>query len=105
MNIRGMSGKLKHMWHSGRSAESEVVDDVLGPLVRLGEEHFARVLGVDRSAQVGEKAMRLRQVLAVGALALVEVWHGVEPEAVHAQVEPEPAHVDDLGAHLAGCRS
>ena len=33
--------------------------------------------------------MRLRQVLAVGALALEEVGHGVEPQAVDAQVEPE----------------
>ena len=43
--------------------------------------------------------MRLGQVLAVGPLALEEIRHGIEPEAVHADVEPEPADVDDLGAH------
>ena len=45
--------------------------------------------------------MRLGQVLAVGALALVEVGHGVEAEAVEAEVEPEAQDVEhrllDLG--------
>ena len=43
-------------------------------------------------AQRLQKLMRLRQVLAVGALALVEIGHGVEPHAVDAQLEPE---IDD----------
>ncbi len=38
--------------------------------------------------------MRLGQVLAVRALALVEVGHRVEAEAVHAEVEPEAQHLD-----------
>ena len=33
--------------------------------------------------------MSLRQVLAVGPLALVQVGHGIEPHAVDAHVEPE----------------
>jgi hypothetical protein len=33
--------------------------------------------------------VRLGQVLAVRALALDEVRHGVQPQAVHAEVEPE----------------
>ena len=45
--------------------------------------------------------MRLGQVLADRALALVEVGHGVEPEAVQAEVEPEAEHLEhrflDLG--------
>ena len=39
--------------------------------------------------------MGLGQVLAVGALALVEVGHRVEPEAVDAQVEPEAQRLED----------
>ena len=44
--------------------------------------------------------MRLRQVLAVRALALVEVRHGVEPEAVDPEVEPEAQHVQHRLLHL-----
>jgi len=36
----------------------------------------------------------LLQVLAVGALPLVQVRHGVEPESVDAQVHPEPQHLE-----------
>ena len=45
--------------------------------------------------------MRLGQVLAVGALALEQVGHGVEPEAVEPEVEPEAQDLEhrllDLG--------
>ena len=45
--------------------------------------------------------MRLGQVLAVRALALEQVGHGVEAEAVEPEVEPEAQHLEhrvlDLG--------
>jgi hypothetical protein len=44
--------------------------------------------------------VRLGQVLAVRALALVEVRHGVEPEAVEPEVEPEAQHVEHRLLHL-----
>ncbi len=44
--------------------------------------------------------MRLLQVLAVGALPLVQVGHRVQPEAVDAEVEPEPQHLDHRLLHL-----
>ena len=43
--------------------------------------------------------MGLREVLAVGGLALVEVRHGVHPEAVDAEVQPEAERRDDLLLH------
>ena len=49
---------------------------------------------VHRPAQVLQHGVRLGQTLAVGALALDEVRHGVEPHPVDAHVEPEP---HDLG--------
>ena len=39
--------------------------------------------------------MRLRQVLVVGALSLVEVGHRVEPDAVDARVHPEVEDFED----------
>ena len=82
-------------------AVAEVLDDVGRPLVGLGQQHAVRVVGVDLRAHALEVVVRLGQVLAVGALALVEVGHGVEPEAVHAEVEPEAQDLEhrllDLG--------
>ena len=56
------------------------------------------VPGVDVRAQVLEGLVGLGQVLAVGALALEQVGHGVEAQPVHAHlVQPE---VDDLEHRL-----
>jgi hypothetical protein len=41
----------------------------------------------------------LGQVLAVGALALEQVRHRVQPEAVDAQIEPEPKHIEHRLLH------
>ena len=80
---------------------AEVVDDVLGPLVRLGEQHPAGVLVVDDLADAAQVLVGLGEVLAVGAVALEQVRHGVEAEAVEAEVEPEADDVEhrvgDLG--------
>ena len=78
---------------------AEVVDDVRGPLVGLGEQHAVGVLGVDHLADLLEELVRLREVLAVGALLLEQVGHGVEPEAVDAEVEPEPQDVEHRLLH------
>ncbi|CAM5693532.1 hypothetical protein SGLAM104S_08783 [Streptomyces glaucescens] len=78
---------------------AEVVDHVLRPLVRLREEDRVRVVGVDLLAHPLQELVRRRKVFAVGALLGVEVGHGVQPEAVDAQVEPEPQRGDDLLLH------
>ena len=46
--------------------------------------------------------MRLRQVLAVGPLALDQVGHGVAPEAVQAAIEPEAHDVEHGLLHGRG---
>ncbi len=80
---------------------AEVLDHVGGPLVRLGQQHPVRVQLVDLEPDPLQVLVGLLQVLAVGALPLVQVGHRVEPEAVDAQVQPEPQHpqhrVLDLG--------
>ena len=82
-------------------AVAEVLDDVGRPLVGLGEQDAVGVLGVDGRPDPAEEVVRLGEVLAVGALPLVEVGHGVEAEAVEAEVEPEAKDVEhrllDLG--------
>ena len=86
MNSRGMSGKWKA--RVALVAVAEVGHAVLGPLVGLGQQHAARVAGVHVGPQLLEEAVGLGQVLAVGALALEQVRHGVEAHPVDAQVEP-----------------
>ncbi len=72
----------------------EVLHDVRRPLVGFGEQCPPRVLGVDDCPALLEKHMGLGQVLAVGALPLEQIGHGVQPEAVDSEVQPEPQHVD-----------
>ena len=73
---------------------AEVLHHVGRPLVRLGQQHPARVLVVDHLAALLEERVRLRQVLAVAALGLEQVRHRVQPEPVDAEVQPEPQHLD-----------
>ncbi len=80
-------GKVKG--HVALVAVAEVGGGVLRPLVGLGQQHAAGVVLVHVGAELPEEGVRLRQVLAVGALALVQVGHGVEAHPVHPQVEPE----------------
>ena len=71
----------------------EVGHGVLGPLVGLGQEHPVLVLGVDVGPELLEVRVGLREVLAGGPLALVEVGDGVEAQAIDPHVQPE---VEDL---------
>ena len=45
---------------------------------------------VERGADLLQDRVRLRQVFVVGAFALDQIGHRVEPQAVDAEVEPEP---------------
>ena len=59
--------------HVALVAVAEVVDDVLRPLVRLGEQDAVRVVRVDLGAQPLQERVRLGEVLAVRAVALEQV--------------------------------
>ena len=78
---------------------AEVLDDIGRPLVGLGEQHPAGELVVDHLAAVLEEGVRLGQVLAVGAFPLEQVRHGVQPEAVDAEIEPESQYVEHRVLH------
>ncbi len=78
---------------AARGGVAEVLHDVLGPAVGLGEQHPVGVQAVDLGPDPLEVGVGLRQAGAGGALALEEVRHGVQAEAVDAQVEPEPQNL------------
>ncbi len=85
-----------HPWHEREVerhvalvAGAEVGHGVLGPLVGLGEQHPVAMVLVDVRAKLAQEPVRLGQVLAVGALTLVEVGDRVEAQPVDAHLEPE----------------
>ena len=90
MNSRGISGKWNAMWHSSPSPKYATASSghwlASASSMRSGN---SASMCVRSSSQV---RVRLGQVLAVGALALVEVRHGVQAQPVDAHLEPE---VDD----------
>ncbi len=81
-------------------ALAEVLHDVLGPLVGLGQQDAVVELGVDDLADLLEVGVGLGQVLAVGPLAGVQVGDRIQPQAVQAHVQPEPHHVHHRRADL-----
>ena len=101
MKMRGISGKWNAMWHSSppTSGSPKYSTTSGGPQVGLGEQDPAGVLVVDHLAAALEVRVRLGQVRAVGALPLEQVGHRVQPEAVDAEVQPEPHHVEHRLLH------
>ena len=75
--------------HVAFVAVAEILLGVLRPLIGLGQQHAAGIRGVDIGADAFQHVMGLRQVLVVGALALDQIGHGIEPQPVDAHVEPE----------------
>jgi len=63
-------------------AVAEIWPHFRRPLVRLGEEDAALVPVVDLAPDLAEELVGLGQVLAVGALALEEIRHGIAAEAI-----------------------
>ena len=78
---------------------AEVLDDIGRPLIGLGQQHAARKLVVHDFADALEERVRLGQVLAIGALALEQVGHRVQPEPVDTEVEPKANDVDHRFLH------
>jgi hypothetical protein len=75
--------------HVALVALAEIRDRVLGPLVRLGQQHASVEVLVHVPPQRLERAVGLGQVLAARALALVEIGDGVEPHPVDPHAHPE----------------
>ena len=105
MNRRGISGKWKAMWHSS-PRRAEVGGGVLGPLVGLARAACGRGKVASTCARSSrEELVGLGQVLAVRALALEQVGHGVEAHAVDAHLEPLVDHARASSSARRGCRS
>ena len=80
-------------------AGAEILQHVLRPLIGLGEQHAVAVAAVEFMAQAAQYVVGLGQVLVDRALALDQIGHGVEPQAVDPEIEPEPHDVDHRAEH------
>ena len=85
--------------HVAFVALAEVRRDIRGPEVGFGEQHPAGMARIQFTPELAQDVVRLRQVRARGALALDEIRHRVEPQAVDAVIEPEPHDLDHGPAH------
>ena len=85
--------------HVALVAGAEILLHVLRPLVGLGEQHATLGGPVEGGADAPDDRVRLREVLAVRSFALDQVRNGVEPESVHAEIEPEPHRPEHRREH------
>ena len=90
-------GKVER--HVAFVAFAEIGAGVLGPLVGFGQQHAVRVAFVDFLPEALQDLMGFGQVLVVGSVALDEIRHSVEAEAVDAHIEPESQHAQDVRQH------
>jgi len=74
-------------------AVAEVGQRVARPLVSFGQQDCAGVVIIHEAPETLAVLVRFGQVLAVGAFTLKEIGHGVNAEAVHAQIQPVLDHV------------
>ncbi len=83
--------------HVALVAVAEIRAGVLGPLIGLGQQHAVRIALVELLAEALQDLVALGQVLVVGAVALDQIRHRVEPQPVDAHVEPEAQDAHDVG--------
>ena len=95
-----MSGKWNAMWHSSPVPKYATASS--GHWLASAEQQPVVVVRVDVVAQLLQEAVRLGQVLAVGAVALVEVGNRIEAQAVDAQAEPEVEEAEHRLPHVGG---
>ncbi len=78
--------------HVAAVAAAEVGDRVFRPLIGFRQQHAIFESLIDVGAQGLEEVIGLRQILAVGAFAFVQIGHGIQAHAVHSHVEPVIHH-------------
>ncbi len=80
--------------HVAFVAVAEILRGLLRPLVGLGQQHPVGIGFVEGGADLLDDRVGLRQILAIGAVALDQVGDRVEAQPVHPHVEPVAHHLD-----------
>ena len=79
---------------------AEIGAGVLGPLVRLGQQHPVGEMLVQIGTDGLQDVMRLGQVLVVGAVAFDQIGDRIQAQPVHAHLQPHAHDLENLGQHL-----
>ncbi len=85
--------------HVAFVARAEILGGILGPLVGFRQQHPVGVMRVHLGADLLQHLVGFGQVLVVGAFALDQVRHRVQPQAVDAGFQPEMQHAQDGFQH------
>ena len=85
--------------HVAFVAIAEILAGILRPLVGLGEQHLARMSGIECRADLLQDVVGLGQVLVDGAFPLDQIGDGVEAKAVNPGFEPEPHDLKEFIQH------
>ncbi len=94
-----MTGKWNAMWHSGSVSVPKYSTTSFGHWLASASRMRPGYSSSTSAADLPDEVVRLRQVLAVRPLTLEQVGDRVEPDAVDAEVHPEPQDVDDRVLH------
>ena len=94
-------------WHQGEMkvhmafvAIPEIGGGIFRPLIGLRQKQAVFEFFIDVRPECFEKRMGFREVFAIGAFPLVEIRHGVQPQTVHAHVQPEIQDFKDGLLHI-----
>ncbi len=85
--------------HVAFVAGTEVFLRVFRPLVGLGQQQAVLEFPIHGRANLAQHFVCLGQVLVRRAFAFHEIRHGIEPQTIHAQIEPELHHADHCLEH------
>ena len=75
--------------HVAFVAIAEIGTDIGRPHVGFGEDETIRILRVNGGANLFDLDVRLGHVFAVGAVALDQIWDGVQAQGIDTHIEPE----------------
>ena len=77
--------------HVAFVAVAEIFLGVFRPLIGLGEQHAALETRIERGADALQDRVGFGQIFVVGAFALDQIRHGVEPQTVDARIRARTA--------------
>src|SRR5262245_51973482 len=89
----GHEGKMKG--HMTFVFITEIWQYVRWPLICLGTKHTWLIVLVEEAPHFFQHGMGLGEVLIDRSLTLTQVGYRVQPQAIHADIQPEPHGPED----------
>src|SRR3972149_10744740 len=75
--------------HMADIAIAKIGCGVLGPLVRLCQEHPVLEPAVDMSSELLQESIGFREILTIGPFTFEQVGHGIQSKAIDAHPQPK----------------